>query len=71
MTPTQQVNALRAMLEAMLEAIQIGGYDGVSGGTLYSAVMGHITLDQFERLIRILVDSGRVRKDGHLYVSVK
>jgi hypothetical protein len=74
-TPTlsraQQVDALRQMLDALIEAIALGGADGVPGGILYASLMGQgCDLRTFERLMGILVDSGRVRKDGHVYVVV-
>jgi hypothetical protein len=75
-TPTpsraQQVDLLRQLLDALLEAVALGGTEGVPGGTLYATLMGMgVDLRTFEKLMGILVESGRVRKVGHLYVVVE
>lgn len=70
LTRAQQVDALRQLLDALLEAVAIGGADGVPGGTLYASLMSQgCDLPTFDRLMGILVGSGRVRKVGqHYYV---
>lgn len=41
---------------------------GAPGGHLYAALMhAGINLDQFEKIMSTLVQSGRVRKRGHCY----
>lgn len=67
-----QVSALAQLLNALVDAVAVGGADGVPGGTLYAALMRHgCTLERFEALMGILVDAGRVRKEGHVYVVVE
>lgn len=69
--PTKKgVDAVIAIADILLEAIKAGGDHGAPGGTLYSAVMGvGIQLHQFEFLMKLLIDSGRVVKRGQHYYA--
>jgi hypothetical protein len=40
---------------------------GAPSGVMYAAVMAHLSLDQFEAIMRALVEAGRVRRQGDLY----
>ena len=40
---------------------------GAPGGPMYAALMAHISLDQFEMMMRLLVETKRVTKRGDLY----
>jgi hypothetical protein len=43
---------------------------GAPGGVMYAALMAHITLAQFEAMMRLLVETGRVTKRGDLYFPI-
>lgn len=67
-----RASALAALLNALCDAVAAGGAEGVPGGTLYAALMQQgCSLQRFEELMRMLVDAGRVRKEGHVYKVVK
>jgi hypothetical protein len=71
MNPEQKKSALAALLNALVDAVAIGGADGMPGGTLYASLMTQgCTLQNFETLMSVLVDAGRLRKEGHLYFVV-
>jgi hypothetical protein len=40
---------------------------GAPGGVMYAAVMQHLSLDQFEAIMRVLVEAGRLTKRGDCY----
>jgi hypothetical protein len=41
--------------------------DGAPAGPMYAAVMQHLSLDQFEAIMRVLVEAGRITKRGDCY----
>jgi hypothetical protein len=42
--------------------------EGAPAGPIYAALMAQgCTLEQFEQLMGVLVETGRLRKQGHLY----
>jgi hypothetical protein len=43
--------------------------DGAPGGILYAALMGHMSLAQFEGIMSVLIKAGLVRKSGHCYFA--
>lgn len=67
----EQKRAIVAICDALLEGVRAGGEHGAPGGTLYSALMGRLSLQQFEGLMRGLERAGCVRKSGQLYYYVK
>ena len=56
----------RRIAEAVIEVVNETP-QGAPGGLLYAALMNHMTLDQFESLMRLLVETGKVVKRGDLY----
>jgi hypothetical protein len=40
---------------------------GAPAGALYVGLMQHLTLDQFEAIMRVLVEAGRMRRQRDLY----
>lgn len=63
-----QSNALLAILDAIVEAVNVAGTHGAPGGILYSALMAHgCTLEQYQSLMDALVSAGRLRRQGERY----
>jgi len=53
---------------AVLETIKEVGSMGAPGGHIYAALMAQgITLEQYEQIMNVLVNSKLVRKVGHCY----
>jgi len=61
---------LRA-LQALVDAVKEGGSLGAPGGVMYAALMGKLTLQQFETMMRVLVSQGYLRRQGDLYHFVR
>lgn len=71
MTTTAQLDSLRIICDAIIEAIKAGGPAGASGGILYSALMGQgCSLNQFQSLMAGLIRAGKVRQEGQFYFAV-
>jgi hypothetical protein len=67
LTP-EQIKALRAICDAVVDVVRAGGSLGAPGGVIYAALMGQgCTLSQFESLMSGLVRAGKLRRDGDLY----
>ncbi len=68
-TPTEaQKRALIAIVSAITDTIKEAGEFGAPGGIMHAALMAHgCTLNQFNSLMAILVNSGRVEKRGECY----
>lgn len=65
---TSRAVALLEVLEAVVEAIDDCGQTGMPSGILYASLMTQgCTLQQFERMMEILVESGRIRKSGQVF----
>ena len=66
-TKTKQ---LLALCTTVVDAVRAGGDQGVPGGTLYAALMTvGCSLDQFEGLMRALVETRQVTRRGDLYFA--
>jgi hypothetical protein len=56
------------VLAAVFSAVESAGPDGVSGGTLYAALMSQgCTMEQYTVLMDLLTSSGLLVKEGELY----
>lgn len=70
-TNIQPQNIIKILADIVIEAVQASP-QGVPGGHLYAALMSvGLTLEQFERLMGLLVEAGKVAKRGQLYYAVK
>jgi hypothetical protein len=58
---------LRQLLSAFLDAVKEGKEHGAPAGVMYAAMMGEISLEQFESIMGALVALKCIRKQGHLY----
>ena len=69
MNPTpEQIQALRLIVSATLEAVQAAGPSGAPGGVIYAALMAQgASLSQYQSLMASLVRAGKLRQDGELY----
>jgi len=64
----EQIRALRAVADAIIESIDLAGPQGAPAGVMYAALMSYgITLSQFEQIMAGLCGAGKLRKSGHLY----
>jgi hypothetical protein len=60
----KQIDAQMRIISAVASAIASLGE--VPSGHLYAQVMAHMTLEQYQRVIAVLVRSGLVADKGHL-----
>jgi hypothetical protein len=71
-TKAELMRALNLLLDGVVESVAVAGDQGAPGGVLYAAFMAHgCTLAQFEYVMEALVQSGRLRRSGHLYFAAK
>lgn len=64
---TDQLKAIRAVCEAITDAVAVAAPQGAPQGILYNALMAHgCSLNQFQSFLRGLVSAGKVRVDGLL-----
>ena len=71
MTDQQKAQMALAIVLALLDTVKEMGANGAPAGPMYAAVMGHMSLDTFESAMSLLVRSGKVRKEGHVYFYVQ
>lgn len=62
----QQLQAIRAIADAITESVREAGDMGAPSGIVYAALMGHMTLDQYYQFIAGLVRAGKLRQEGDL-----
>lgn len=70
-TRADQVAAIRAVATMILETVQEMGEQGAPSGPMYAALMGKMSLNQYESIMYSLVKAGRLRKEGHVYYFIK
>ncbi len=69
---TDRKSALAQLLDAICDAVAVGGEQGVAGGTLYAALMGQgCTLERYQMLMDLLVEMGRLKRNGQHYTAWK
>lgn len=67
LSPTQAA-ALKAVVEAVTEAVKAAGSHGAPGGVIYSALMASgCSHSQYVSLMGAMVRAGKLRQSGHLY----
>jgi hypothetical protein len=60
--PSQVLSIANALYDTVRDSP-----DGAPAGPMYAAVMGIISLNQFESIMGALVRDGYIRKSGHVY----
>lgn len=65
-----EIQTINAVLATMLEAIKARGAEGMPNGHLYAIMMEFVNHATYERLISVLVDSGRVSLKNHLLTYI-
>jgi hypothetical protein len=70
MTQAQARQVLLKTANVLLETVQECP-QGAPAGVMYAAVMGIVTLDQFEVIMSALVEAGKVRKSNNQYFPIK
>jgi hypothetical protein len=63
----EQIKALQAAAKMFIDAVKEAGSLGAPAGVMYAAVMGKLSLSQFEQIMSGLVRAGKLRKEGDLY----
>jgi hypothetical protein len=63
-TAQEEKKAALSILMAVAEAIKDLG--SVPSGHLYATLMGHLSLDQYQQVIRVLKQAGLVKEENHL-----
>ena len=67
----EQIKALRAVANAIIETVSLAGPLGAPGGHLYAALMASgCTLNQFEQIMAGLVSAKMLTKRGECYFVV-
>jgi hypothetical protein len=68
----EQLTALKAVGDAIIETVSLAGPLGAPGGHIYAALMTHgATLEQYDQIMSDLVRAGKLRKRGDCYFLVR
>ncbi len=66
----RKLKVLGALVDAIVDTIKEAGPMGAPGGVLYAALMTRgFSLEEFEILMRVVVATKRVYKEGQLYFA--
>lgn len=64
----QQIQAIRFVASAVVEAVEAAGSLGAPGGHIYASLMQFgCSLHQYQQIMSGLVRAGKLRKSGELY----
>jgi hypothetical protein len=66
MTKQETVKALAELILVLRDIIRAAGKEGIPSGHLYAHCMGGMTLETYEKLIKIFLDSGKVERKNHV-----
>jgi len=71
MTKGESFRAIAELCIAIIDAVKAGGNQGTPGGHLYATMMASgCSLEQFEKIMGLCVQSGKIRKSGDLYYPI-
>ena len=65
----KQIAAIKAIADAIVDAVKAAGSLGAPGGHLYAPLMAHMTSAQFQQFMDALVATGKVTRRGQLYFA--
>ena len=66
-----QLKALLGVTDAIIESVKAAGTQGAPGGKIYAALMAQgCTLNQYEMLMSMIVEAGKLRRSGDLYFAI-
>lgn len=60
----QQIDAVLQTVRAIIDAVKEAGPIGIPSGNIYAVLMGAMTLEQYERLLKLALDSGVIQQDS-------
>ena len=67
----RQIQAIKMVADAVIEAVQAAGSFGAPGGVIYAGLMAFgCTLQQYESIMSALVQAGKLTRKGQLYFAV-
>ena len=70
MSNANKADALRAVLSAILEAVEAAGTMGAPGGVLYAGMMSSgCTLQRFNEFMDAMLNTGLLVKSGECYTK--
>ena len=71
-SPRDKVQILLSMVMALIETVEAAGPMGAPSGTCYAAFMSKgTTLEWYEYIKGVAIESGKIRESGHLLTSTK
>ena len=70
MTSEEKAKALAGVVDAIYDVIKASGPAGIPSGHLYAMLMGKVGLSQYQGLIAILLNDGRVKQSNFLLTAV-
>ena len=70
METREKAAAILGVLCAIVEVVKAAGDNGVPSGHIYAMCMGGMSLEVYQELMALLVESGRVRRSGWVYYYV-
>jgi len=62
-----QAAALRALATAIVDTVRECEPEGAPAGPMYAALLGTLSLPQFEQVMDGLVAANKLRRVGHVY----
>ena len=63
----EQIRAVQQIAAMFIDAVKAAGELGAPSGVMYAAVMGKLSLSQYQQIMATLVRAGKLRQDGDLY----
>ena len=61
-----QLSVAKRICDTILECVEVAGEQGVPSGHLYAAMMGMVSLQNYQFCISVLKDTGRITESGFL-----
>lgn len=71
MASAQEKQAILDVCKIVLLTVKAAGNDGAPAGPMYAACMHTMSLESFNKLTSALVQSGYMKKQGHLFFHLR